>query len=79
MYLDSKHLYFIVVDLLCPTGGSEVLWLCGQPNVNGDLKVVFLLANKGLIRCRVVEAFICVNVVGRGGAVKEEQPFLLRW
>lgn len=64
-HLDSKHFYLEMVDLLWSAGCSDVLWLCGHTNVNSDLKVVLLLANKNLVGCRVVEAFICVHIVGR--------------
>lgn len=78
-HLEPKHFYLEVVHLLCPTGCSDVLWLCGHTDVNGDLKVVLLLANEGLISCRVVEAFICVDMVGwRRPGNEGQHPFLLR-
>lgn len=53
--------------------------LCGHADVNGDLEVVLLLADEGLIRCRVVEAFISINVVGRRRPGNTEgKPFLLK-
>ena len=64
-HLDPKHFYLEVVDLLRPALCPDVLWLCSHANVNGDLEVVLLLADEGLVSCRVVEAFICVNVVGK--------------
>lgn len=53
-----------MVDLLRPAGRSDVFRLCGHADVNGDLEVVLLLANEGLVQCGVVEAFIGVDVVG---------------
>ncbi len=68
-----------MVNLLWPTGRSDVLRLCGHADVNGDLEVVLLLADEGLIRCRVVEPFISVNMVGRRRPGNtEEKPFLLK-
>lgn len=64
-HLDPKYFNLEVVDLLQPALSSDVSWFCGHANVNCDLEVVLLLANKSLVCRRVVEAFICVNVVGR--------------
>lgn len=73
-HLHSKHSYLEMVDLLWSAGCPDVLWLCGHTDVNSDLKVVLLLANEGLVSCRVVEAFICVHVVGRWRPVKDITP-----
>lgn len=78
-HLDSKHFYLEMVNLLWSAGCSDVLWLCGHTDVNCDLKVVFLLANKSLIGCRVVEAFICVHVVGRWRPGKDSSHSYSDW
>lgn len=63
-HLDPEHFYLEVVDSLRSAGRSDVLRLRGHTDVNGDLEVILLLADEGLVGCRVDEAFICVDVVG---------------
>lgn len=63
-YLDSKDFDLEVVNFLWPAERCDVMRLCRHADMNCDLEVVFLLANKSLIRWRVVEAFVCVDVVG---------------
>lgn len=69
-HLDPKYFYLEVVDHLWPAGRLDILRLCGHANVNGDLEVILLLADKGLISGRVEEALVCVNVVGRRRSVR---------
>lgn len=64
-HLDPEHFYLEVVDHLRPVGRSDILRLCGRADVNGDLEVILLLADEGLISGRVDEAFVSVDVVGR--------------
>lgn len=63
-HLHPEHFYLEVVDHLRSAGRSDVLWLCSYADVNGDLEVILLLADEGLVSRRVDEAFICVDVVG---------------
>lgn len=54
-----------MVDRLRSAWRSDVLRLCSHADVNGDLEVILLLADEGLVSRREDEAFICVDVVGR--------------
>lgn len=65
-HLDPKHLDQQVVDLLRPAGSLDVLRLNCHADVHRDLEVILLLADEGLISHRVDEAFVGVDVVGRG-------------
>jgi len=74
-YLDPEHLDLEVVDRPRPAGRLDVRRLRGHADVNGDLEVVLLLADEGLVGHGVVEAFVGVDVVGRrtpGGAGEDE-------
>lgn len=65
-HLDPKHLDQQVFDLLRPARCLDVLWLSCHSDVHRDLEVILLLADEGLVGHRVDEAFVGVDVVGRG-------------
>lgn len=69
-HLDPKHLDQQVVHLAPPTGCVDVVRLggggSGGADVDGDLEVVLLLADEGLVGHGVDEALVRVHVVGRG-------------
>lgn len=54
-----------MVHLLRSSGRADVSWFCGHPDVNGDLEVILLLTDEGLVGGGVDETFVCVDMVGR--------------
>lgn len=66
-HLDPEHFNLEVVYVLWSRGRSEVARFPRHADMNCDLEVILLLANKGLISWRVVKAFICVHVIGWKG------------
>lgn len=65
-HLDPEHLDQQVVDLLRSAGRLDALRLSCHAHVHRDLEVILLLADEGLVGHRVDEAFVGVDVVGRG-------------
>lgn len=75
-HLNPKHFYLEVVDFLRSTRRPDILRLCGHADVNGNLKVVLFLTDKGLVSGRIVEAFICIDMVGGRGPETQKESLL---
>lgn len=61
-----------MVDLLRSPGRADESGFRGHPDVSGDLEVVLLLTDEGLVGAGVKEPLVGVNVVGgvRPGEVR---------
>lgn len=70
MNLDSEDFHLEAIYRHRTCWYLHIFGVSSHPNMYCHLEVVFLLAHKCLISCRVTETFICVHMVTRWRAVK---------